>query len=246
MHDILLNIESLKKHKMKTDEKHLYDLNELSDYKISEGYADIRGWDVMDIDNRVIGKVDNLLANKEAQRVVYIDVEVDQSIIDSTYDPYSSNGNKDLKEFINKDGENHIIIPIGLLDVNSDLKHVYTHTVNHRTFTNTKRYRKGDNVNRAYEIQVLDTYSKQIGDQEYEDKMRREDIMTSQVKNTLDESRIRELIREEIRHYHDNGNSYFSLIEDNEFELKSKSKINPYDDENFYNRQEFENSRFKK
>ena len=47
--------------------KHLYYITELSDYKIANGYPDIRGWDVKDIDNRVIGKVDNLLVNKAAE-----------------------------------------------------------------------------------------------------------------------------------------------------------------------------------
>ncbi|CDF78628.1 PRC-barrel-like protein [Formosa agariphila KMM 3901] len=225
---------------MNTNEKHLYDLDELSDYKISEGYADIRGWDVKDIDNRVIGKVDNLLVNKEAQRVVYIDVEVDKSIIDASHDPYSTDSNREVREFINKDGENHIIIPIGLLDINSDLKHVYTHTVNYRTFSETKRYRKGDNVDRAYEVQVLDSYKRDIALQNLQDAVKTERT------ETFEEERIRELVRDEIRKFHNIGTSYFSKVETDETDLPSKThKNNPYDEENFYNRHEFENNPFK-
>jgi hypothetical protein len=34
--------------------------------------------DVKDANNRIIGKVDHLLVNKTAERVVYLDVEVDK------------------------------------------------------------------------------------------------------------------------------------------------------------------------
>ncbi|WP_066218930.1 PRC-barrel domain-containing protein [Formosa haliotis] len=231
---------------MNTNEKHLYDLDELSDYKISEGYADIRGWDVKDIDNRVIGKVDNLLVNKEAQRVVYIDVEVDKSIIDASHDPYSTDGNGEVREFINKDGENHIIIPIGLIDINSDLKHVYTHTVNYRTFSETKRYRKGDNVDRAYEVQVLDSYKRDYAHQNHQDALKTERIETIHANDTINEERIRELARDEIRKFHTIGASYFSKTEIDETDLQSKTHKNyPYDEESFYNRHEFENNPFK-
>ncbi|MHA7944001.1 PRC-barrel domain-containing protein [Formosa sp. 3Alg 14/1] len=229
---------------MKTDEKHLYDLNELSDYKISEGYADIRGWNVIDADNRVIGKVDNLLVNKDAQRVVYIDVEVDQSIIDSKHDPYSASGNKDLREFINKDGENHIIIPIGLIDINSDVKHVYTHTVNHRTFSSTKRYRKGENINRAYEVQVLDSYERNLVRQNLKDELSPKSTETLEDTTIVEEARIREIVREEIRNFHNIGTSYFTKVEDNDTDSKGLDN-DPYNEESFYNRHEFENNPFK-
>jgi hypothetical protein len=57
--------------------KNLFNLDELSGYKVAENYSDVRGWDVKDANNRTIGKVDHLLVNKTAERVVYLDVEVD-------------------------------------------------------------------------------------------------------------------------------------------------------------------------
>lgn len=72
---------------MKNEEKHLYNLDELSDYKVASDDPDVRSWEVRDADNRVIGKVDNLLVNKTARRVVYLDVEVDNTIIDAKHDP---------------------------------------------------------------------------------------------------------------------------------------------------------------
>ncbi|UJH92000.1 hypothetical protein LZ575_05070 [Antarcticibacterium sp. 1MA-6-2] len=140
--------------------KHLFYLNELSDYKVASHDPDVRGWQVKDKDNRVIGKVDNLLVNKVAERVVYLDVEVDKTIIEADHDPYGKSANNDIREFINKEGENHIIIPVGLVSLNNDQKFVYTDQIDHRTFAETKRYEKGTNVNREYEVVVLESYDR--------------------------------------------------------------------------------------
>ena len=146
---------------MKNEEKHLYNLDELSDYKIASDDPDIRNWEVRDADNRVIGKVDSLLVNKAAQRVVYLDVEVDKTIIDAKHDPYGRNENIDIKEFVNKDGENHVIVPIGMVNLDEDHNTVHANGINHRTFAETKRYRKGERINREYEVIVLDSYNRQ-------------------------------------------------------------------------------------
>ncbi len=144
----------------KNRDKHLFYLNELSDYKVSSDDSDVRGWKVKDVDNRVIGEVDNLLVNKDTERVVYLDVEVDKSIIEGEHKPYRSSASEGVHEFINKEGENHIIIPIGLVKLNEDENFVYTDKVNHKTFAETKRMRKGSNVNREYEEVVLESYNR--------------------------------------------------------------------------------------
>lgn len=158
---------------MSTKEKHLYYLNELKDYKVNHKDQDIRGWMVKDFDNRIIGKVDNLLVNKELGKVVYVDVEVDQSIIDTNHDPYSSNPNSEIKEFLNKEGENHIIIPIGLIDLNLDDKYVYTESINYQTFAETKRYRSGNTISRDYEHHVLGSYERGKDHYNREDELKR-------------------------------------------------------------------------
>tara|TARA_R100000935_G_C2823861_1_gene161217 strand:- start:677 stop:1489 length:813 start_codon:yes stop_codon:yes gene_type:complete len=145
---------------MKDQKKHLYYLDELSDYKVDSHYADVRGWPVKDSDNRVIGKVDNLLVNKNLMKVVYLDVEVDKTIIDANYDPYSNSANSDVREFVNKEGQNHIIVPIGMIHIHEDHKYVHTETIDHRTFAETKRFKTGEHVDRDYEVAVLDTYNR--------------------------------------------------------------------------------------
>ncbi|MGO3183172.1 MAG: PRC-barrel domain-containing protein [Aequorivita sp.] len=160
---------------MKNQEKHLYTLDELSDYKVASEDPDVRSWEVRDADNRVIGKVDNLLVNKTARRVVYLDVEVDNTIIDANHDPYGRPHIIEIREFVNKDGENHVIVPIGMVNLDDKNKTVLANAIDHRTFAETKRYHKGDPINREYETAVLDSYNRENppaevydGDQFYE------------------------------------------------------------------------------
>lgn len=145
---------------MKKEEKHLYSLDELSDYKVASDDPDVRNWEVRDADNRVVGKVDSLMVNKAAKRVVYLDVEVDKTIIDANHDPYGRPENIDIREFVNKDGENHVIIPIGMVSLDEKHKIVNAHAINYRTFAETKRYRKGEPLDRQYEEAVLDSYTR--------------------------------------------------------------------------------------
>lgn len=144
----------------KDRDKHLFYLNELSDYKVAGDDPDVRGWKVKDSDNRVLGKVDNLLVNKKTEKVVYLDVEVDQSIIEADHEPYRSSASEGIHEFINKDGENHLIIPVGLVNLNHDDEYVYTDKINHKTFARTKRIEKGSAINREYEENVLESYER--------------------------------------------------------------------------------------
>jgi len=149
---------------MKNENKHLYYLEELSGYKVDSHYTDVTGWPVKDLDNRVIGKVDNLLVNKELERVVYLDVEVDRTIIEANHDPYGRPANLDVREFVNKDGENHIIIPIGMVSIEDDQKYVYTEGINHQTFAETKRVNRGRQIDREYEKAVLSSYNRELND----------------------------------------------------------------------------------
>jgi len=142
------------------DERSVYYLEELSKYKVADSDKDVRGWDVKDNDGRVIGKVDNLLVNKNTERVVYLDVEVDSSIIDANYKPYSNKANDGVHDFINDDGENHLIIPIGLSHLNLESEIVFTKSVDHKTFAETKRIKKGTDIYRDYEILILDSYNR--------------------------------------------------------------------------------------
>ncbi|WP_179345812.1 YlmC/YmxH family sporulation protein [Winogradskyella ursingii] len=148
-------------------EKNIYYLDELSSYQVENNDKDARGWVVKDKDGRVIGKVDNLLVNKNTERVVYLDVEVDSSIVEANYKPYGKKATDGVHEFINKDGENHLILPIGLAHLNLESEIVFTESIDHKTFAETKRIKKGVPIYREYEIAVMDSYNRDKNDREY-------------------------------------------------------------------------------
>ncbi len=154
---------------MNTRNRNLYYLEELSDYKVADSDKDVRGWKVQDVEGRIIGEVDNLLVNKNTERVVYLDVEVDESIISANHKPFTAKAKDGVHEFINEDGENHIIIPIGMatLDLNSHI--VSTKKINYETFAQTKRLKKGTPVHREYEVDVFNSYTRPKTETHYPD-----------------------------------------------------------------------------
>lgn len=143
---------------MSESNKTLYNLDELSDYKVADEYSDVRDWQVMDSAGRSIGKVDHLLVNKATERVVYLDVEVDQNLIDESYKTYQESAGKGIHGFLNEDGENHLIIPIGMARLDEENKLVYADSIDYPTFSKVKRYRKGNDIDFDYELNTLRHY----------------------------------------------------------------------------------------
>jgi hypothetical protein len=144
---------------MMTDtNKNLFNLDELSGYKVSENYNDVRGWDVKDANNRIIGKVDHLLVNKTAERVVYLDVEVDTTLIEEGHETYQNRVSSGVHEFINKEGEDHLIIPIGMVLIDEKNKLVNTDEIDSSTFAKANRFKKGDLIKFEYELNLLRHY----------------------------------------------------------------------------------------
>lgn len=144
---------------MENKDKNLYRLDELSDYKVASNYSDVRGWKIVDSENHTIGKIDNLWVNKDMQRVVYLDVKVDKKLIDDGQNEvHDVIANDNGKEFVYKDGDSHIIIPIGSVSINKDTKIVMAHNIDYNTFRKTSRYNTQYNFDREYEKRVLNSY----------------------------------------------------------------------------------------
>lgn len=143
---------------MEREQRNLFRLHDLSGYKVASHYPDVRGWKVIDADNRKIGEVDELLVNKAMERVVYLDVEVDKKLIEEGHEPYSTPVSEGTHEMLNKDGENHLIIPIGAVSIDEDHRQVISHDVNYETFRRTKRFNKEQSLDRDYEVQIINIY----------------------------------------------------------------------------------------
>ena len=138
-------------------EKNLYYLDELTDYKVASDDPDVRGWEVQDSSGKTVGKVENLLVSKSAKRVVYLDVDVDESLRadarEATAKPATG-----VHTFTNKEGENHLIIPIGMVDLDEDNNIVKSREISRDTFRSAKRYKKGTSIDPDYEILVFTHY----------------------------------------------------------------------------------------
>lgn len=143
---------------MADDNKVLFYLDELSDFKVASDHNDIRGWEVIDSENRTIGEVDNLLVNKDTERVVYLDVEIDESLLAHDHEPLAASASEGAHEFINKDGENHLIIPVGMVSLDEDNKKVLTNEIGYDKFVKTQRIRKGARIDRDYEMRTFKNY----------------------------------------------------------------------------------------
>ncbi|MBW1654592.1 PRC-barrel domain-containing protein [Flavobacterium quisquiliarum] len=144
---------------MGNKDKNLYRLDELSDYKVASNYSDVTGWKIVDADNRTIGKIDNLWVNKDMQRVVYLDVNVDKALIeDSKKEVHDAIEYDNGKEFMYTEGDTHIIIPIGSVSINKDTKIVMANGIGYDTFRKTSRYNRLHNFDRDYERNVLRSY----------------------------------------------------------------------------------------
>jgi hypothetical protein len=125
---------------------------------VAENYSDVRGWDVKDANNRTIGKVDHLLVNKTAERVVYLDVEVDEKVIEEGHKTYQDRVSAGVHGFLNKEGENHLIIPIGMVKIDVKNNLVNTDQIDSSTFAKTKRFKKGDVIDFGFELSAIRHY----------------------------------------------------------------------------------------
>lgn len=63
---------------------HLADVSD--DFKVADGYPDVRGWDVKTSDGQKIGEVDDLLVDTAAKRVRYLEVKVSKKALGTSDD----------------------------------------------------------------------------------------------------------------------------------------------------------------
>lgn len=146
---------------MTKENKTLFYLDELPDYKVADDYCDVRGWPVKDATNRTIGIVDDLLVNKETKRAVYLDVEVDGALLTESRMNGMAVTNNGVYEFPDKDGDDHLIIPIELAMLDEGKKEVHASRINYGTFMKARRVKKGTVIDPVYESEILRLYVEQ-------------------------------------------------------------------------------------
>ncbi len=76
-------------------------LGDLDDYEVADEDPDIRGWDVRTADGGRVGKVDDLIVDRSAMRVRYLEVELDRKELALSED-------------------RHVLVPIGTARLDDD------------------------------------------------------------------------------------------------------------------------------
>ena len=127
---------------IQNDNRHLYRLHELKDYKVASDDPDVRGWEILDRDNERFGTVKELIVDPEKKKVRYLDVEPSSDL--------SGAGNERL------------LIPIGVAKLDNDHKIVIVNGVDKDALTSFPLY-SGDVVPRKYEIEVVERFNRPEG-----------------------------------------------------------------------------------
>ncbi len=125
---------------------HLGRLNDLDEYKVADGYPDIRGWDVRTTDNNTVGKVGDLIVDTAAMRVRYLDVEIDRSVGQAAKDAVTPG-----------DQERHTLLPIGNVQLDEKGDHVMVDGYTLEQIAGLPRY-SGQAITREYETTLRDRH----------------------------------------------------------------------------------------
>lgn len=114
-------------------------LDELDDFEVADGDPDVRGWDVVSADGRKIGEVEQLLVDTAAMKVRYLDVDVDDDLIETGND------------------ERHVLIPIGYARLDEDDDRVVVDRLQSSQVATLPAYNHSP-VTRDYETSLRQTF----------------------------------------------------------------------------------------
>lgn len=123
---------------MADDLSQVVPLRDLDDFKVAEGEPDVRGWAVIASDGRTIGEVDQLLVDTAAMKVRYLDVDVDDDLLEV-------------------DEDRHILIPIGYARLDPDQDRIYVDQMASTQVTTIPAYTR-EPLTRSYETTLGTAY----------------------------------------------------------------------------------------
>lgn len=121
---------------MNNDLDRVVPLDDLDDFKVADGDPDVRGWNVMGSDGRKIGEVDNLLIDTAAMKVRYLDVDLDDDLIDT-----------------DMDDDRHVLIPIGYARLDRDDDNIFVDALESSAVAGLPAY-GNERLTRDYETKL--------------------------------------------------------------------------------------------
>lgn len=129
----------------RNDNKHLFRLGALDDYKVASNDPDVRQWDIVDRDGYKFGIVFDLIVDIDEEKVRYLDVLADDKLLDE------DNG--------------HILVPIGAARIDDQTSRVVVNALDKEVVRDFPVY-KGDVLDRDFETDVVNRFNtdSRIGD----------------------------------------------------------------------------------
>lgn len=121
---------------MDRNDRHLFRMEELEDYKIADNEPDVRGWDIVDYQREKIGVVKELIVDIDKEKVRYLDIIATQEL--------SLSG-----------GDRHFIVPIGVAQIDETENRVVVREIDKTTLMSIPNY-TGNAVTRDYEFDVVE------------------------------------------------------------------------------------------
>ncbi len=146
---------------MSPDEKRLepglYRLSELKDYEVADRDPDVRGWKVLSVDQKLIGKVNELIVDLDAMKVRYLDVNIDKEISDA--------GTNDR----------HLLIPIGAAELDKRDDMVKLNDIETVTLLKLPAY-QGGSISRDYERSLRKSFNPRYEPEAAEENFYNDDL----------------------------------------------------------------------
>ena len=127
-----------------TRNENLQFVDDLSNYKVHHDDTDIRGFKLKTTNGENIGEVEGLLADVPAKLVRYVEVEIDDSIINRY------NGNTYTSD------DRHALIPIGIINIDSTTRSVFVNGLLLEHLIDYPRYNRNQGYTTRYEIDTND------------------------------------------------------------------------------------------
>jgi uncharacterized protein (TIGR02271 family) len=121
-------------------EDRIVPLDQLSDFRVADEDPDVRGWDVLSSDGRRIGEVEDLLVDTAAMKVRYLDVEIDDDLLQ-------------------KDRDRHVLIPVGYARLDRDDNRVMVDAIKSTDVSTLPAY-SNEPLTRDYENTVRSSWDR--------------------------------------------------------------------------------------
>lgn len=128
---------------------HLEELNH-SDYKIADNEPNINNWKIVDSTDKRVGKVHDMLFDKDQMKVRYIITNLKDG------------------EIMNEDRK--VLIPIGQAQLNTDKERVIVPNITREHLTKLPKYDDADNLTQEDETLILNTFTGTTRTTQYDKK----------------------------------------------------------------------------